>query len=64
LFEANRPAFLKSAGCEAGACVEVAVGDTVLVRNSDKPDKVLAFSREEWRTFVEGVRLGEFAVDG
>jgi len=56
-------AFRKSTRCEGGACVEVAVSDQVLIRNSTAPDKVIAFSKEEWRAFVAGVRIGEFEAD-
>jgi hypothetical protein len=42
--------------------VEVSTGDRVLVRNSTAPGKVVAFTKEEWRAFLAGVRLGEFEV--
>jgi uncharacterized protein DUF397 len=52
----------KSSYCGTNACVEVAtVGDRVLVRDSKEPDgPPLAFSRTAWRTFIDGVRGGEF----
>jgi predicted secreted Zn-dependent protease len=48
--------------CNGGACVRVAQsGDLVLVGDSKNPDgPVLAYSRHEWRAFVEGVRQGDF----
>ena len=48
--------------CDGGACVEVAVaGDTVLVRSSANPDGTpVALSRDEWRTFLAGVKEGIF----
>jgi hypothetical protein len=47
--------------CASGECVEVAQsGDDVLVRNSREVDLILRFGAKEWRTFVAGVRSGEF----
>lgn len=47
--------------CSSGACVEVALlDDTVNVRASNDPEKVLTFTREEWDAFVEGAKSGEF----
>jgi hypothetical protein len=35
-------------------------GGAVLVRDSKDPDgPVLSFDRDEWRAFVEGIRLGD-----
>lgn len=49
--------------CGGGECVEVhGDGDRVLVRNSTKPEIVVEFTREEWLTFLDGVRRGEFDV--
>jgi hypothetical protein len=50
-----------------GNCVEVATNlrDTqgaVLVRDSKTPTQgILAFTPEEWRTFTEAIRAGEFS---
>ena len=50
-----------SASLANSACVEVALGDPVLVRHSKDPDgPVLAFSRAEWAAFIDGARGGEF----
>lgn len=48
--------------CNGGACVRVATnGDMVLIGDSKNPDgPVLSYSREEFRTFVHGVRQGDF----
>lgn len=45
-----------------GSCVEVAFADdSVLVRHSKDPGGPrLRFTRDEWLTFVAGVRDGEF----
>ena len=48
-----------------GNCIEVAFtgADHVLVRDSKLIDgPVLEFTREEWRAFLGGVKLGEFDV--
>lgn len=56
--------WIKSSKCDnsGGSCVEVAyAGDQVLTRDSKDPAAApQAYSREEWRAFVEGVKLGEF----
>jgi hypothetical protein len=48
--------------CDSGACVGVArQGESVLVGNtSDAEVPVSRFTRQEWRAFVAGVKLGEF----
>jgi hypothetical protein len=57
--------FRRSRFCSSGGCVEVAVkGGAVGVRDSKSPDSaVLVFDREEWSTFVAGVRAGEFSIE-
>lgn len=41
-------------------CAEVAVaGGSVLLRNSTRPDVVLAFSEDQWRAFIRMVRSEE-----
>ena len=56
----------KSARCSADKpqCVQVrasATGQLVHVRHSlARHDKELAFTREEWRAFVDGVKDGQF----
>lgn len=52
-------------GGNGGNCVEVAElpGGTRAVRDSKNPDgTVLAFAADEWRTFVAGVKDGEFSL--
>jgi len=42
-------------------CVEVNVGDTVLVRHSGDPTgPILRFTTEEWEAFAKGLKDGEF----
>jgi hypothetical protein len=55
--------FRKASLCEAASCVEVSMGEIILVRNSDAPGTTIAFSQDEWRVFTEAVRLGEFEVE-
>jgi len=54
----------KSSRCGSNACAEVAVdGMAVHLRNSQDPvAQRLVFSHEEWTSFVEGVKAGEFDV--
>jgi hypothetical protein len=51
-----------SSFCSGGECVEVAhAGGDILVRDSKNPGQApLRFDRDEWDTFLEGVRAGEF----
>lgn len=62
-----------SSFCGTGTCVEVDVAKmddglseflTVTVRNSAAPNTGcrVAFTAEEWRAFVAGVKNGEFDV--
>ena len=60
--EPNRGAYQRSSRCGDSACVEVSIGDRVLVRNSTTPGKVVVFTKDEWRAFIDGVRVGEFEV--
>ena len=48
--------------CNGGACVRVAAhGDEIVIGSSKHPDEpVIAYSRDEWAAFVEGVRQGDF----
>lgn len=48
--------------CESGACVMAArQGDYVLLRSSSQPDgPVNRYTRNEWREFLTGVKLGDF----
>ena len=49
--------------CDTGSCIEVAFdGDTVWIRNSDRPDVCVKATREEWSIFREAMVVdGEFA---
>jgi hypothetical protein len=45
-------------------CVEVAdIGGAVGMRNSQRPELSLAFSKQAWRGFLDGIRLGDFCFD-
>ena len=48
--------------CDSGNCVRVAPsGDLVIIGDSKNPGgPVLAYDRGEWKTFVEGIRRGDF----
>ena len=53
----------RSSKCDAGACVEVAAVDAmVLIRDSAEPSALLAVSHGIWREFVSGVQAGALDV--
>jgi len=61
LRRATETAWRKASFCAAGECVEVAQQDRgVALRNSTDPCVVLRCTIEEWRSFVRGVKAGEF----
>lgn len=59
---AERLQWRKSGKCGSNACAEVATrGDRVFLRDSKHPEtSPLAFTAQEWRSFVKGVAEGEF----
>lgn len=59
--DAHVAVWQRSTKCEGGACVEVAdLGDAVGMRNSTDAVVALSISIDGWRSFVAGVRAGEF----
>jgi predicted secreted Zn-dependent protease len=48
--------------CNSGECVRVAAHDDEIIIGSSKhlDGPVIAYSRDEWAVFVEGVRQGDF----
>jgi len=48
--------------CNGGQCVRVAAhGDEIVIGSSKHLDgPVVTYSRDEWATFLEGVRQGDF----
>ncbi|MEU4559263.1 DUF397 domain-containing protein [Actinoplanes sp. NPDC023936] len=62
MVDMNVPAWRKSSRCGTSTCVEVAkVDDRYLIRDSKNPQSAaLAFTKDEWDAFVEGVAAGEF----
>jgi hypothetical protein len=48
--------------CESGECVGVALqGESVLIGNTSDPEApVSRFTKQEWVSFVAGVKLGDF----
>ena len=54
----------RSTFCASSGCVEIAVqGGLVAVRDSKRADSpVLTYDRDEWVSFVRGVKAGEFDV--
>jgi hypothetical protein len=53
--------------CSAdNGCVETAhFGDTYAIRDSKKGDHgpTLRFTKAEWKTFIDGIKAGEFDYD-
>ncbi|WP_067687521.1 DUF397 domain-containing protein [Nocardia jejuensis] len=58
----NEPIWRTSSFTDNGTCVEVAATpDGVLVRNSNARDAgTVAFTRDEFSTWVKGCKAGEF----
>lgn len=54
--------FRKSVRCDTGSCVEVSMGDEIVVRNSTDKDKTAVFSKDDWRDFVKATRDGQFDI--
>jgi Domain of unknown function (DUF397) len=54
----------RSSACDnsSGNCVEVAFlpGGVVAVRDSRNPAPVQTYDRDEWDTFVDGIKAGDF----
>ena len=51
-----------SSKCESGACLMVArQGELILIGNTKHPEgPVSVFTRDEWRNFITGIKLGAF----
>jgi predicted secreted Zn-dependent protease len=61
MYEAKDLTWRTSGRCGTGACVEVAQDvKAIYLRDSKDPAALLAFSHEEWKSFVAGVKAGEF----
>ena len=62
MIELPRAAWRRSARCVSDHhCVEVAdLGNEVGLRNSQRPEFSLTFSKKEWHSFVDGLRVGDF----
>jgi hypothetical protein len=56
------PGWRKSSFCASGECVEVAAQNgMILLRDSQEPrGSMLRYTTEEWRSFVRGIKAGEF----
>jgi Domain of unknown function (DUF397) len=48
--------------CDAGACIKVArQGESILIGNTNSPEGPFGeFTADEWRNFLDGVKLGDF----
>jgi hypothetical protein len=55
--------WMKSTRCGTAACVEVAFGDSIMVRDSKAPsNQPLTLSRSVFAEFVGGIKAGDFDV--
>lgn len=56
------PSWRRSSFCASGECAEVAqTNGMIVMRNSRGPlGQVVHYSPDEWQTFVQGVKAGEF----
>jgi Domain of unknown function (DUF397) len=61
---AAQPSWRRASRCASSGCVEFAqIGNDIALRDSKTVDSpVLTYNRDEWRTFVAGVKAGEFDV--
>jgi hypothetical protein len=51
----------KASFCAGGECAEIAKkDDTVVLRNSTRPRRMVRYSAEEWQSLVLGIKAGEF----
>lgn len=60
----NKLEWVRSSFCESNACVEVADdGKIIRVRPSWEHKLETRFTRDEWATFIDGVKNGDFDFD-
>ena len=57
-------AWRRSSRCDNAACVEVSLTESAAyMRNSQEPEGVvLQIAPEAWRSFLDGIRRGEFSA--
>jgi hypothetical protein len=63
--EINGIVFKKSSHSVSGGgkCVGVSIQDDYIqVINTKKKDKVVEFTKDEWKAFISGVKEGEFDI--
>ena len=54
-------AWRRSSFCNAGACAEINDdGDTVVLRNSKRPESTIELTKAEWEALKKGIVAGEF----
>ncbi len=59
--QTEQPAWRKASFCQGGECVEVARRNGMIVlRDSGEPRGHVRYTADEWRTFVRGIKDGEF----
>jgi hypothetical protein len=60
--QAEHSSWRRASFCASNECIEVAPHNNMIVmRNSREPrGQVLRYTAEEWRSFVRGIKAGEF----
>ncbi len=59
--QAEGPVWRRASFCASGECVEVAKQDgMILLRDSKEPGSVQHYTAQEWRSFVLGIKAGDF----
>ncbi len=60
-YQHNAARWLRARACADGSCVEILDGShEILVRSSLQPDRSIRLTPAEWKTFLDGVKQGDF----
>ncbi|MBL7053172.1 MAG: DUF397 domain-containing protein [Candidatus Portnoybacteria bacterium] len=54
--------FRPGEGCQGVECVTVKINNNTVMIRDTKTGDILNFSYDEWNTFLNGVKAGEFDV--
>jgi hypothetical protein len=55
--------WVKSSTCDSGGCVEVnRTEGSIYVRSTQHENRMVWFTPEEWKRFIEGAKRGEFDI--
>jgi hypothetical protein len=60
-FVEQKAEWRRSSRCSASGCLEIAEqDDRIAIRDSIAPEETVLVSRADFRTFIEGVKSGDF----